>query len=59
MKNVNIEVKGDKLILTVNLKEEHGLSGSGKNTIIGTTGGNVTVPNTNVKFGLNVYKSAK
>jgi hypothetical protein len=57
MRNVKFAVKGNTLTITVDLSEEFGTSGTGKNTIIASTGGNVAVPGKeNVKVGLNVYK---
>jgi hypothetical protein len=59
-KNVNIEVKGSKLVITCDLEEDHGPSKSGKTTIIATTEGNLAIPgHENVKLGLNLYKSRK
>lgn len=57
MKNVQVEVKGKKLILTVDLDKEFGLSSSGKTVIIGSTGGNKEVSE-GVFAGVNVYKYA-
>ena len=55
--NVMMEVKDDKLLITVDLSKSYGTSGSGKSTIIGSTGGNVSVPgHESVKVGLNVYR---
>lgn len=59
MQNVKYEVKGDKLIIEINLKEELGTSKSGKTTMIATTGGNADIGKDGVKFGLNVYKPLK
>jgi len=61
MVNVTTEVKGNILVISVDLSKENGLSGSGKNMIIGSTQGNQTVkgPNGDVKLGVNVYKAAK
>lgn len=57
MKNVNVEVKGTIMTITVDLSKENGLSGSGKNMVIGTTSGNADVPgHEGTKFGLNVFK---
>lgn len=55
-KNIECEVKGDKVTLTFDLKKEQGQSGSGKSTIVATTSGNVKVPGTNVTLGLNAYR---
>lgn len=56
MKNVVTRVDGDKLHITVDLSENHGLSKSQKNVIIATSEGNREVPGANVIMGLNVYK---
>jgi len=59
MKNVEIEVQGNKLIVTVDLGKEFGLSSSGKNIIIASTEGNQSVPgkeDAGIKIGLNIYK---
>ena len=58
MKNVQAEVKGKKLILTIDLTEDFGPSASGKTVIIGTTGGNKEVAE-GVFAGVNVYRYAK
>ena len=58
MKNVEIETKGDKLVITIDTTKEFGLSASGKTIIIASTGGNqdVVVNGKIVKVGLNVYR---
>jgi hypothetical protein len=56
MKNVEMTVEGTILTIKVDLSKEFGLSGSGKNTIIASTEGNVTVPDRDEKIGLNVYR---
>jgi hypothetical protein len=57
MKNVEIKVDGQKLIITVDLSKEFGKSSSGKTTIIATTAGNVSVPgHDEIRIGLNCYK---
>lgn len=52
---------GDKLIIEVDLSEEHGLSGSGKTITIASTKGNKAIEDslTPAMFGLNVYKYPK
>jgi hypothetical protein len=56
MKNVQLEVRGQQLIITVDLTQNQGPSASGKTEIIATTGGNVAVPGREeIKLGLNVY----
>ena len=62
MKNVQIEVKGKKMVITVDLSQNQGPSASGKTEIIATTGGNARIAsngNGEVFGGLNVYKYAK
>lgn len=57
MKNVEMNVEGNKLIITVDLAEEFGPSSSGKSITIASTEGNVSVPeHEEIKIGLNVYK---
>lgn len=56
--NVSVDVKGDKLTIVIDLKAEGHPSSSGKNTTIGTTGGNVMIPGTNgVKLGVNAFRT--
>ena len=54
--NVELRINGDTLTITVDLSHECGRSKSGKSMVVATTGGNVTVPGTDVKLGLNLYK---
>ena len=57
MKNVEMKVEGNTLIIKVDLTKDFGPSSSGKTTIIASTEGNQSVPDQeNVKIGLNVYK---
>ena len=57
MKNVEMKVEGNKLIIVVDLTQEFGLSSSGKSMTIASTEGNVSVPGREeVKIGLNIYK---
>ena len=55
-KNVVGKIEGDLLILTIDLTQNFGPSSSGKSTIIATTSGNVAIPGTSAKLGLNLYK---
>ena len=55
-KNVLVKIEGDLLILTIDLTQNFGPSSSGKSTIIATTSGNVAIPGTDAKLGLNLYK---
>lgn len=57
MKNVQMKVEGDKLVITVDLSQEYGPSSSGKSMVIASTEGNAPVPGREeVKVGLNIYR---
>lgn len=55
MQNVKTTIKGNKLIIEVDMSKEFGLSASGKTVSIASTKGNKDVHN-GVILGLNVYK---
>jgi len=60
LKNIKVEVQGDKLLIEVDLAQSYGLSSSGKSIIIASSEGNIAIPGREeVKMGLNIYKSAK
>ncbi len=57
MKNVQMNVEGNQLVIKVDLNQEFGLSSSGKSITVASTEGNVSVPGREeVKIGLNIYK---
>lgn len=57
MKNIEMSVDGNILIIKVDLTKDFGPSSSGKTVIIATTEGNQSVPGKEaIKVGLNVYK---
>ena len=57
MKNVEMKVEDNILIIKVDLTKEHGPSSSGKTIIIASTEGNISISeNEETKIGLNVYK---
>lgn len=56
MQNVKYEVKGTQLVVTIDLAANGTKSASGKSTVIASTKGNVAIPGTDVKLGLNCYK---
>ena len=57
MKNVDMKVEGDRLVITVDLSREFGASKSGKSITIASTDGNVSVPGREeIKIGVNVYR---
>lgn len=49
------EVKGNKLIITADI-EEGKRSTSGKSLVVATTSGFVSVPNSELKYSINVIK---
>lgn len=53
--NITVEVVGNIAVIRVDLTQRLRLSGSGKNTVVATTGAPTTIPGTNVKLGLNVF----
>jgi len=57
MKNVDLKLEGNILIIKVDLGKDFGPSSSGKNVIVASTEGNQSVPGKeDVKIGLNIYK---
>ena len=59
MYNIEYEVKDDKLLISVDLDYEHGISASGKSIMIASTSGAISIDNTRLeKLNLNIYKKA-
>lgn len=59
MKNIDMVVNGDELIIKVDLSQSFGRSTSGKSIIIASSEGNQSIPrNEDIKIGLNIYKKA-
>ena len=59
MKNIEMNVIGEELIIKVDLSQSFGRSTSGKSIIIASTEGNQSIPgNEEIKIGLNIYKKA-
>lgn len=56
MKNIDMQVTGNVLTIKVDLSKNLGPSKSGKTTIIATTAGNISIPGTDAKIGLNIYR---
>ncbi|NLI75283.1 MAG: hypothetical protein GX442_02430 [Candidatus Riflebacteria bacterium] len=56
MKNVEMTVEGNILVIKVDLTKDYGASSSGKSVIVATTEGNYTIPGREEKIGLNVYR---
>jgi hypothetical protein len=57
MKNVEMAVEGNILIIKVDLTKDFGPSSSKKSIIIASTEGNVSVLDRQEKVGLNVYRT--
>ena len=57
MDNIEIDVKDNKAIITIDLNKDFGASKSGKTIVVATTRGNVPIPGAeDIKLGLNCYK---
>ncbi len=60
MKNCEMKLNGSILTITVDISKEFGVSSSGKSIIIGSTEGNVSIPEKeDIKIGLNVYRKSE
>jgi len=60
MLNVATKLTGNKFVVTIDLSQDQGLSGSGKSVVIATTQGNQPVGDSEgTKFGLNIYRPIK
>jgi ABC-type uncharacterized transport system YnjBCD ATPase subunit len=57
MKNVEVRVEGNRLLIEVDLTQNLGPSASGKSTLIATTAGNKPVPGRHkTMMGLTVFE---
>jgi hypothetical protein len=57
MKNVDMKLNGNQLVITVDITKEFGPSKSGKSITIASTEGNVSIPDHDeIKIGLNIYR---
>ncbi len=55
--NIVTRVEGDKLIIEVDLVQEHGATTSGKSMKVASSDGAISVPSREeIKVNLNVYK---
>ena len=58
-KNIKTSIEGNILTITVDISKSFGPSASGKNIIIASSEGNVSVDDTDdVKMGINIYRKA-
>jgi hypothetical protein len=58
-KNVDMDVQGDSLEISIDLSKEFGSSKSGKTVIVASTEGNQLVFGREERLGLNVYKKVE
>ncbi len=56
MHNVKIERQGHMLVLTIDTRAHGRPSATGKSAIVASTEGNVEVPGTDLKLGLNIFR---
>jgi len=57
MQNISFTTKGSTLIITItDITVPGELSSSGKSFNVASTGGNVPIPGTNLKLGVNLFK---
>ena len=57
MENVQVEVRDNKAVITIDLSKDFGPSKSGKTIVVATTRGNVAIPGAETfRLGLNCYK---
>lgn len=55
-RNVTVELDGNLLTIRCYVTADGVESKSGKSEVVGTTNGNVAVPGTDLKLGLNLYR---
>lgn len=55
-RNVSVELDGNMLTIRADIGAETTTSGSGKSEVVASTNGNVAVPGTDLKLGLNLYR---
>ncbi len=56
MRNIEMSLEKNELIIKVDLTKEYGKSKSGKTIIIASSQGNVPISDTGAYLGLNIYK---
>jgi hypothetical protein len=57
-RNVTAELEGNILVIRAAIDADSQTSASGKSEVVATTNGNVAVPGTDLKLGLNLYRPA-
>jgi len=56
MKNVKIEVKNDTIVLTIDAKQDFGISKTGKSKVVASTEGFTSITGTDIRINLNAIK---
>ena len=56
MKNIEMTIENETLVIKIDLSKEFGPSKSGKTIIVASTEGNVSLPEREEKIGLNLYR---
>jgi len=57
MKNVDMKLNENQLVITIDLTKDFGMSKSGKSVTIASTEGNISIPeHDDIKIGLNIYR---
>ena len=56
MKNIEMTVEGETLVIKVDLSKDFGPSKSGKTIIVASTEGNVPILDREEKIGMNIYR---
>jgi len=59
MKNIDMKVEGNILTIKIDLSKDYGKSSTGKSIIIASTEGNQSVPESDAKIGVNVYRKVE
>jgi hypothetical protein len=57
-RNVLVQTKGRTLLIMVDMEADGTVSKSGKSMVVATTNGNVDIPGSDLKLGLNIYRRA-
>lgn len=52
---VQVSVEGNEVVIRFALDGDEGISASGKSRVVASTHGNIGIPGTNVKLGVNAY----
>jgi len=56
-RNVTVALEGDTIVIRMSASAAGTESKSGKSVVVASTNGNVNIPGTDLKLGLNLYRS--